>query len=228
MDISKIYKEKGENCWQESGVFGNGTCEWLDNYYHCKNCPVFALGGRKLLNRELLPELVNEWTNIISLPKDADNLSKKSYFIFKISDEIFGISTNIFLEALVNKAVHYIPGRTNDFLHGVINVNGELHLCFSLSNILKIDSVEMINTNNGLPYFNNLLMVSHDNIRFAFPVSEFYGVNKFDVDLLQSPPQTISKSEETITVLVADYKNQKVAIIDEDKLFNRIKKKMIW
>jgi Magnesium chelatase, subunit ChlI len=37
------------DCWNQIGVFGDGTCPELAKVIHCRNCPVYAAGGRSLL-----------------------------------------------------------------------------------------------------------------------------------------------------------------------------------
>ena len=48
------------DCWNHIGVSGDGTCPELVKVVHCHNCPVYAAGGRSLLEREPPAEYLHE------------------------------------------------------------------------------------------------------------------------------------------------------------------------
>ena len=228
IDIDKIRLEKGEKCWDSIGVFGSGICELLDDYHHCKNCPVYALGGRHLLEREISPDMIREWTSIISLPKVSESRDKTSVVIFRIADEWLGLNTNVFQEAVVSKFIHYVPSRTNDFFHGIINVNGELLMCISLAKFLNLPAVIQESESGREKQFKNILIVFDKNYRYAFPADEFFGVSSLSKDEMSNPPLTVSKADNTITKAIISHQNKKISIIDEEKLFALINRKVVW
>lgn len=228
IDIEKVKSEKGEKCWETVGVFGAGICEFLDNYHHCKNCPVYALGGRHLLEREISPELIHEWTSIISLPKESESSNKISVVIFRIADEWLGLNTNIFQEAVVARYVHYVPGRSNDYFHGIINVNGELLMCISLAKFLNLPHVMPKSDTGKERIYKNILIIFDKNYRYAFPADEFFGVASLPKEDLLQPPLTVSKADNTITNAIISHNNKSVSVIDESKLFNLINRKVVW
>jgi hypothetical protein len=54
------------DCWNQIGVTGDRSCEELKSYMHCHNCPVYSAAGRGLLEREVPPEYLKQWTEILS------------------------------------------------------------------------------------------------------------------------------------------------------------------
>ena len=44
-------------CWNQIGVQGDATCPELPKVVHCRNCPVYAAGGRALLTDFYLANL---------------------------------------------------------------------------------------------------------------------------------------------------------------------------
>lgn len=228
LDIEKVRLEKGNKCWDIVGVFGSGVCEQLDDYHHCKNCPVYAISGRHLLEREISPELISEWTSIISLPKEVESDNKTSIVIFRIADEWLGLNTNTFQEAVVGKFVHFVPSRTNDYFHGIINVNGELLMCISIAKLLNLPPVLYDNQIGKDKHFKNLLIVFDKQDRFSFPADEFLGVASISCEDMTNPPLTVSKADNTITNAIISYKDKSVSIIDEKKLFSLINRKVVW
>ncbi len=228
IDIEKIRAEKGEKCWDSIGVFGAGICELLDDYHHCKNCPIYALGGRHLLEREISPEMIHEWTSIISLPKEHESVDKTSLVIFRIADEWLGINTNIFQEAVVNKFVHFVPSRTNDYLHGIINVNGELLMCISFAKLINLPAVMTESVNSKEKVFRNILIIFDKNYRFAFPADEFFGVASLSREEMTKPPLTVSKADNTISSSLIIHNGKTIVLIDDKKMFSLINRKVMW
>jgi Magnesium chelatase, subunit ChlI len=47
-NLLELPRERND-CWNQIGVFGDGTCPELAKVIHCRNCPVYAAGGRSLL-----------------------------------------------------------------------------------------------------------------------------------------------------------------------------------
>ncbi|MBX3043309.1 MAG: chemotaxis protein CheW [Candidatus Kapabacteria bacterium] len=228
MDIRKVRIEKGNKCWDVEGVYGSGVCEYLDEFHHCKNCPVYALGGRHLLEREISPDMIKEWTSIISLPKEPETRDLKSFVIFRIADEWLALNTNIFQEAVVNKFVHFVPSRTNDYLHGIINVNGELLVCISLAKFLNLPRVMPDTLNGKENEYKYILIIFDKYTRYAFPADEFLGVSSISEEEMSQPPLTVTKSDNTVTKSIISHNSRTISIIDDFKLFSLIDKKVVW
>lgn len=228
IDIDRIRTEKGDKCWDNIGVYGSGICEFLDDYHHCKNCPVYAISGRNLLEREITTEQIREWTSAISLPKESDSRNRISLVIFRIADEWLGLNTNIFQEAVVQKFIHFVPSRTNDYFHGIINVNGELLMCISLAKLVNLPNVLSSDSNGKNKEFKNILIIFDKSNRYSFPADEFLGVSSISNEELTNPPLTISKADNTITNAIISYKGKTISIIDEQKLFSLINRKVVW
>src|ERR1043166_3860216 len=73
------------DCWNHIGVSGDGTCPELVKVVHCRNCPVYAAGGRSLLEREPPVEYLHEWTQALAEEKDEDTAADTlSVLIFRL------------------------------------------------------------------------------------------------------------------------------------------------
>jgi chemotaxis-related protein WspD len=128
----------------------------------------------------------------------------------------------------VSRFIHYVPSRTNEFFHGIINVNGELLMCISLAKFLNLPAVASEVQENNSKIFKNLLIIFNKNNRYAFPIDEFFGVTSLSNDEMTEPPLTVAKAENTITDSMVNYKSKTIAIINETKLFTVINKKVVW
>lgn len=62
-------------CWNQSGVEGDRSCPDLQTVGHCHNCPTYAAAGQSLLDREIPLDYLQGCTQMLSLPRDAQQIS---------------------------------------------------------------------------------------------------------------------------------------------------------
>ncbi len=208
------------NCWSEIGDWGMGTCPKLDEVGRCKYCSVYVLSGRKLFDRPVTEELIAEWTEIVSKPKEKKNPNTVSVVIFRIAAEWLAIETQCFQEVTDRKFIHTVPYRSNDYFKGISNVNGELLLCFSLSRILGLMPITS--------ELKKMVVLKNESQRYIFEVDEFDCVTSMPLDLLQKPPVTISKSVDAHISSIFNFKNNRVGLLDNAKLFAAFKEVLVW
>ena len=67
VDIEKKINEKGGQCWESIGVYGAYTCELLDQYEHCRSCPIYLYSGRLLFKKNADDIFINDWTKLYAL-----------------------------------------------------------------------------------------------------------------------------------------------------------------
>lgn len=214
LNMSKI------NCWYEIGDWGTGICPELDKVGRCKYCSVYINSGRKLFDRIVSDELVDEWTEIVSKPKEKKEEKTVSVVIFRIGTEWLAINTHAFKEVIEKKFIHTIPYRTNKFFKGICNVNGELLLCFSIPDIFGLIKTDEDST--------KMVVLLENNNRYVFEVDEFDSVASISEESIQKPPSTISKSIDAHINGIFDFKNQRIGLIDSNKLFTALKEGLIW
>src|SRR3954454_6216435 len=54
--------ENHDACWQNIGVYGEGSCRELQKFVHCRNCPVYSHAALRLLERPLPEHYRADWT----------------------------------------------------------------------------------------------------------------------------------------------------------------------
>ncbi len=234
-EIEREIAEKGDNCWDNIGVFGNITCELLEAYEHCHNCPIYLFAGRRLFKKEADEALIEDWTKIYSLEKETDLQNKRSVVLFRIQNEWFAIDTGLFQEAVVNKMIHIIPGRSNKYLYGIVNVNGELYLTIAMESLVGLDRKFDMELNS-----KQLLVLNIDNQKYCFPIDEFDSVKNIKLSDLEEIPQTISKIENNIidNVFKTTHKSKinneshtieiVASIINNQKLISSLNRNLVW
>ena len=204
-------------CWNEIGVYGNGKCEELQKFIHCRNCPVYSTAGVQLLNRQLTPEYRRERTEHFAREKKMAVPSKISAVLFRISNEWLALSTQAFQEVAERRLVHSLPHRRQGMVLGLVNVRGELLICVSLGRLLGLERATPLEAPRKT--HERLMVVSWEGNRLAFPVDAVDGIHRFQPTELKTPPATVSKSSPTWMEGVISWRDHSVGFLDANTLF---------
>jgi len=189
----------------------------LGVWIHCRNCPVYAATGRRLLDRAIPDGRREEWTALFADRKEAEAVETLSVIIFRIRGELLALKTACFQEAAEVAAPHSLPLRTHEAFRGIVNVNGELLLCMSAAALLGIDEEAAPATERKV--YPRLVVIEREGQRFVFPVDEVLGVFHLPVGELEDAPATVSKSALALTSGVFTWGEHKVGLLEEEKFF---------
>lgn len=211
-------------CWKVIGVEGDLSCSKLSTLIHCRNCYQYSLGGRSLFDRIISKELKQEWTDVLALPKENISAENISVLIFRLKSSWLALSTNFFREAVEIKNIHSVPFRTNRFFKGVVSIHGEIHLCFSVTDILGV--TDEVYDESNLKIYKRLVVVTKENENFVFPVDEILGVEKILNSSIHKSPSTISKSQISITKGIFSFENKSVGLVDDEKFLQALKRSL--
>jgi chemotaxis-related protein WspD len=209
-------------CWQETGVFGDGTCPELGHLGHCRHCEVYTAAGRRHLDREIPPGMREEWTILMAREKERAAADAMSVIVFRLRSEWFALKTIHFQEATEPAAPHSLPGRTGSVFTGIVNVNGELLLSFSAANLLDLtgptpEAADGPGAKPAATVYPRLVVVVWKRTRLVFPVEEVLGVHHIGTDDLQALPATLSKSAQAFTMGFFHLGEKTVGLLDEEK-----------
>jgi chemotaxis-related protein WspD len=230
-----------DDCWNKIGVSGDSSCSLLKTVVHCRNCSVYAAAGRTLLHRESPIGYIEEWTNLLSqpLPKSQINytetttLSQRTehkldlacILMFRLETEWFALPIGVIKEVTPMCPVHTLPHRSNDILLGIVNIRGEILICISLSNLLRLKPVAWKNSSivprqdkSPTTYQRMVVMEIQDN-RWVFTVDEIYSVQRLKTDDLFDAPTVITKTPDTYTKKIIQLQDKKVNFLDSEMLF---------
>ena len=216
-------------CWKDQGVFGHTECEKLSKYGHCRHCPEYSKAGRTLLEREIPEGYIDEWTEIISKPKEVESQDTVSLVVFRLSSEWFALKSNFFQEAVEVKPIHYVPFRTNRIFKGLVNVNGELLLCISGTELLGVnENGKKIDESQKIETFNRMVVVINNGNRFVFQVDEMLGIIRLPSDMIEKSPATVSNTVRAFSGGVFWLKKKNVDLLDEERFFKGIQRSFTW
>lgn len=205
------------DCWNKIGVWGKEQprCPQLDTLIHCNNCPVYSNAGRALLNREAEQEYIDEWTGNLSTPRSENGKQLKSVLVFRLGDEWFALPSRVIKEITYCDKHHSLPHRKSPVLRGLVNVRGELLLCFSLGYLFKLQKSEK-NPATHKTIHERYIVISDDQEDYTFPVSEVNNILRYDPDLLEKPPATINEASASFVRGIIKHNRLNIGILDSD------------
>jgi len=211
-------------CWNEIGVYGDGSCPDLAQFVHCRNCPVYSHAGARLLSRDLPPGYRGEWTAHFAGKKALATPGKISALLFRISDEWLALPTQAFQEVAERRLIHSLPHRRQGIVLGLANFRGELVICVSLGRTLGVEKV--LSRQPLRTIYDRLLVANWDGKRLAFPVDEVHGIHRFEEQQLRLPPATLSNSRESYSRGIFQWQERAVGFLDADLLFSHLNRSL--
>ena len=110
-------------------------------------------------------------------------------------------------EVAENRVIHRVPHNDNPYVVGVVNIGGEVRVCFSLSALLGAGEVKPADV-------QRLLVVVVDGQRYVFPVSEVSGLIRCNMDELASVPSTLAQRQAGYLLGICDAEKHKIGVLD--------------
>ena len=221
-----------QDCWNQVGVWGDSTCPRLAEAAHCRNCPVYASASARLLHGEPPADYLREWTERLARPRPAAEAAKTlSVMIFRLGAEWFALSAAAFQEVAEPRPVHSLPHRRGKILKGLVNIRGELIVCVSLGDALRVEEAAGVNGSHPAPdpartCYERLLVVATAGGRLAFPVSEVHGIEPFAPGQLQPVPETLALASVRFTRGILPWKGRRVGCVDDELLFQTLNRSL--
>lgn len=179
--------ETRDACWNRIGVWGDGTerCPRLDETITCVNCDVYAAAGRAFFARPAPDAYLAEWTTLLTAAKQEAPAGRVAVMVFRLGDEHYAVPVAAVREVLNSRRIHSIPHRSSPLLIGLAFVHGEMVLCGGLPALLGCECT-------APP--QRALLLEADGERWLCPVATVEAVTHIDLQALEKPPVSVSKS----------------------------------
>jgi chemotaxis-related protein WspD len=210
------------DCWNKIGVRGDGSCPKLEQYIHCRNCPVFSAAAVELLDGDLPADHLADWTRHFAEEKQVEELDTQSVVIFRIGEEWLALPTGVFEEVAELRAIHSLPHRRNSLLLGLASVRGELLVCVSIGQVLGLGAAAAAvgsKREKSRTVHRRLLVIRREGSRVVFPVDEVHGIHHFHPRELKEVPATVAKAAATYTKTMLPWQKKSVGLLDDQLLF---------
>lgn len=205
------------DCWHKIGVNGDGTCRELEQFIHCRNCPVYSSAGTRLLDRDLPANYRREWTELFSRKKPIAVPGKVSIVIFRIDTEWLALPIPVFQEVVEQRSIHSLPHRRQGIVLGLTNIRGELLICVSVGRLLGLE--REVKKEKPRTIYDRLLVVQWNSSRLVFPVDEVHGLHRYHPDELKEVPATLAKNAANYGRGILSWSGKSVGCLDEELLF---------
>jgi len=207
------------NCWNTIGVWScaKKKCDKLEEYVHCRNCPVFLEVGHSVFEKVAPSGYLSQWRKEISAKESFDNPKDNSVLIFRVGHEWFALPSVVLGEIANERTIHRIPRNMNRFISGIVNINGEIKVCYSLSELLGLSSVSGENKKEDKHKPRRLVVIELDEKDYVFLVDEVKGLYLYgDSDLLPVP-STLDATNALLLLGSINQFNHQVAIFNISK-----------
>ncbi len=221
-------------CWKTIGVDGGDrSCHQLQELIHCRNCTVYAQGGRSLFDQPLPNDYRQMLTALVSDQRaqtlKASDQQFLSLSLFRLQEEWFGLAAAVFHSVAAVVPIRRLPGRSNGTFLGMVNFNGELQLCISLKQFLGVEEIATATKTTAL-ISPRMVMVQPEgenlDQRWVFAVDEFYGIERINPAQIQ-PPLTSRIKSKRLTQGLFDWQGRSVSYLDAEQLFSTIGRRLL-
>jgi chemotaxis-related protein WspD len=184
------------DCWNRVGVRGDRSCPELKTAIHCQNCNVFGAASQAFFDRPHLPDYKRDVTRLVAEPPSVRQTGTRPVVVFALSEELFALDTRSFVEVTGLRRVHRVAHRSNRIFSGLVSINGQLELCFSLANLLSVaaKNPDSIPSDAAPRRADARLVVIEDerNRRWVFHADRVLGVERMPEAAFSEPPATVA------------------------------------
>jgi chemotaxis-related protein WspD len=217
-----------DDCWNKVGVWGNKTtrCPKLKDVIHCRNCEIYSIAGRTVLERKIPDKYEEKWAAVYSKSKKEKISGTESITIFRLGSEWMALPTKIIEEITDVKEVHSLPHQRSSILKGLMNLRGQMSICVSLGQLLEIEKYQNKNQDVRNRTYERIIAINHNNSSFVFLVSEVKSTYRLHPNELKEPHSMLALAKGTFTKGILSWQGQDVAYLDAELLFYSLDKKL--
>ena len=186
-----------DDCWNRIGVWSHAAnrCPKLQETVHCRNCPVFTAAARKIFeSRSLPPNYLEDWHRHFAEPPIARHeLAHSSALVFRVKGEALSLPISLIDEICQPEMIHRLPHYASIVLRGIVNIHGQLRLCFSMAELLGIEGSHY-EPEEMRRVFPRMVVVGYNENRFALLVDEVLGTLRHAPEDILPVPASLSRN----------------------------------
>jgi len=209
-------ESKIQHCWSSIGVWGSQAprCERLAEVVHCRNCEVFSRAGRSVFERRPPKQYLAQWRKTLARPQRQKEKGRLGVMVFRLADEWYALPASRLQEVATLRAVHRIPHNSSRVITGIVNIGGEVQLCYSLARLLGVDEQDTV-PEQASP---RMLVIELNDERYVFPVHEVSGLEHCVESALAPAPTTVAGERREFLQGMFRSGDRQVALLDPDSL----------
>ena len=222
--MNKKSQKQKDTCWKEIGIFGDSTCEKLEEVIHCRNCTQYYKAALDLFDKEIPDGYLEESTSLYANPEEAEKPDIISVVVFRLNTEWLALKTIYLQEVTKILPVHFVPFRTNNVFRGLVNINGVLLPCVSLSDIIGLTGNNEKQTKSTI--YKRMVVAADNHDRYVFFVDEMLGIRRISLQDQKKIPATLSKSANAFSSGIFSIDDKVVGLLQTETLFSSLKRSM--
>ncbi|MFY0479440.1 chemotaxis protein CheW [Achromobacter marplatensis] len=207
-----------DDCWNRIGIRGDKSCEQLPGHVHCRNCPVYAMAAKRILDR--LPPQTEVQDHE---PESVQSAQLSSLLVFRLGREWLGLPTRALDEVAATRPVLTLPHRRDPAVLGVTNVRGTLTVCVSLARVLGLDAGVADTRERAAA---RMLIFGGAGRALVLPVDEVEGIHALDLGALEPLPATVEGASLKYSRGVARCGGRSVGVLDEHLLMQALERSL--
>jgi chemotaxis-related protein WspD len=157
---------------------------------------------------------IKEWSARLAREKEARQKNTFPAVLVRFGNNRLALPAQVVREIVELRKVHKIPHRTNDFLRGVVNIRGMLHLCVDLRTFL---ATEPAKENKRARQYSRMVVVEKEGKAWVFAVDEVISLHRF-------PPHQIIPLADTGRTSrgILEWQGTTYDVMDENLFFRRL------
>lgn len=210
-------------CWKQIGVAGNRQCPELQQLGHCRNCRRYSESAAQMLDRPPPDDYPEERAALLAQQHTLSAPDTLALVIFRLGREWLALPAEAIAEVTELRPVRPIPHRSNEFLLGLVNVRGTIHLCVSLTALLGVESPGALAAAPRGAY-RRLLVIGSEAERWACAADEVRGLQHIAAHEVTDPPSTVKHFVATHSRGVFRWHDTYVGLLDAPRLFAALRR----
>lgn len=186
------------------------------------------ISANKLFDRTPEVSYLEEWKALLALPSEREVEAKEtSHVVFCLRNEWFAMQTLAFFEISELHAINPIPYHHDETLIGVVNLRGQLRLCFSLHVLLGLENNPVDQPEKMLKMrYPRLMAVTDDQEIWVFPVESVEGIYQFDLSKMENVPINMLSLKENYLQGIIKFNEKRIYILDDTALFANLRRRL--
>jgi len=205
-----------DDCYRTIGVRGDRSCPKLAEVVHCHSCEVLTSAAQRLLHRAAPDAYVAELTALLAKPVEASRATDRSFVLFSIGDERLALPTRDVAEvAVAPQAPRRVPHRSSAAFAGLLNLHGQLELCFWLEPLLGAQRA-------ADPTRWYAIVIAFAAERWVVLADHVEGVHRTHEGALLPPPPCSARKEAALVTGLVESQGKLWSLLDVQRLCARL------
>jgi chemotaxis-related protein WspD len=186
---------------------------------HCRNCEVFHLAGRGLLDREPPRDYGVDWASSVADRPSPSQGPTEAVIVFQLNEELLALPAEVVVEIIDSRPIRPIPHRRTDLLLGLVGVRGELRLCVSLEVIFGRSRPDLASPPRG-----RLIAVGLNDTEWVVPVESVLALTHVSLSALSEVPATLGRSPNAFVRGVFSREGRQVGLLDGELVLDALRR----